>query len=196
MVKSIVRENIGIVKNFDMKRLVSIVLVLAWTVTAFAQGSILKQTLDIAEVEINDGDVTISVFNMPEEDQNQYYLCVGTLGIGNDVVQLQIDPVFQLFIPLGSTLEEAQAKLEEFKAVAKQPSGTVLETVGCLALANPSTGEPEPVYVTSRRFFLQRILEFSVQRNGYVRATHITRGEFGSLLTGVKLYRKIHPKEQ
>ena len=183
-------------KNFDMKRLVSIVLVLAWTVTAFAQGSILKQTLDIAEVEINDGDVTISVFNMPEEDQNQYYLCVGTLGIGNDVVQLHIDPVFQLFIPLGSTLEEAQAKLEEFKAVAKQPSGTVLETVGCLALANPSTGEPEPVYVTSRRFFLQRILEFSVQRNGYVRATHITRGEFGSLLTGVKLYRKIHPKEQ
>ena len=70
-----------------MKRLVSNVLVLMWAVAAFAQGSILKQTLEIAEVEVDDGDVTISVFNMPEEGQNQYCLCVGTLGIGNDVVQ-------------------------------------------------------------------------------------------------------------
>lgn len=69
-----------------MKRLVSIVLVLMWAVAAFAQGSILKQTLEIAEVEVDEVDVTISVFNMPEEGQNQYYLCVGTLGIGNDVV--------------------------------------------------------------------------------------------------------------
>ena len=69
-----------------MKRLVSIVLVLMWAVAAFAQGSILKQTLEIAEVEVDDGDVTISVFNMPEESQNQYCLCVGTLVIGNDVV--------------------------------------------------------------------------------------------------------------
>ena len=69
-----------------MKRLVSNVLVLMWAVAAFAQGSILKQTLEIAEVEVDDGDVTISVFNMPEEGQNQYCHCVGTLGIGNDVV--------------------------------------------------------------------------------------------------------------
>lgn len=69
-----------------MKRFVSVVLLLMWAVAAFAQGSILKQTLEIAEVEVDDGDVTISVFNMPEEGQNQYYLCVGTLGIGNDVV--------------------------------------------------------------------------------------------------------------
>ena len=66
-----------------MKRLVSNVLVLMWAVAAFVQGSILKQTLEIAEVEV---DVTISVFSMPEEGQNQYCLCVGTLGIGNDVV--------------------------------------------------------------------------------------------------------------
>lgn len=73
-------------KITNMKRLVSIVLLLMWAVTAFAQGSILKQTLELAEVEVDDGDVSISVFNMPEEGQNQYCLCVGTLGIGNDVV--------------------------------------------------------------------------------------------------------------
>ena len=53
-----------------MKRLVSVVLLLMWAVAAFAQGSILKQTLEIAEVEVDEVDVTISVFNMPEEGQN------------------------------------------------------------------------------------------------------------------------------
>ena len=178
-----------------MKRIISMMAVLVWTVAAFAQGSLLKQTLEIAEVEINDGDVTLSVFDMPEGDQHQYFLCVGTLGIGDDFIQLNIDPVFQLFIPLGETLEGAQTKLEEFRAVASEPAGTVLETVGVLALGNPTTGDPEPVYVTSRRFIFQRIIEFSVQRNGYVRATHIGRGDFGTIVSGVKWYRKIHPNE-
>ena len=179
-----------------MRRIISTVLVLAWTVVSFAQGSILKQTLDIAEVEINDGEVTLSVFDMPEEGQHQYFLCVGTLGIGDDFIQLQIDPLFNLFIPLGGTLMEAQAKLEEFKEIAKAPAGFEQETIGTLALANPSTGELEPVFVTSRRFLTQKLIEFSVRRNGYVRATHIPRTDFATLVTSVKLYRKIHPKEQ
>ena len=178
-----------------MKRIICIISFLMLTAVCFAQGSVLKQTLEIAEVEINDGDVSLSVFDMPEEGQHQYFLCVGTLGIGDDFIQLQIDPVFQLFIPLGGTLEEAQAKLEEFRDIAQMPAGSEMETVGTLALANPSTGEPEPVYVTSRRFLIQKIIAFSVKRNGYVRATHIPRADFASLVSGVKLYRKIHPKE-
>ena len=179
-----------------MKRIVSTVLVLAWTVVAFAQGSILKQTLEIAEVEVNDGEVSLSVFDMPEEGQHQYFLCVGTLGIGDDFIQLQIDPVFQLFLPLGGTLDEAQAKLEAFRDIAKEPAGTEMETVGTLALGNPSTGEPEPVYLTSRRFIFQRLVEFSVRRNGYVRATHVGKSDMGSLISSVKLYRMIHPDEE
>ena len=179
-----------------MKRIISILFALTLSAVAFAQGSVLKQVLEIAEVEINDGEVELTVFDMPEEGRHQYFLCVGTLGIGDDFVQLQIDPLFQLFIPLGDTLEEAQEKLDEFKGVAKMPAGTELKTIGTLALANPSTGELEPVYVTSRRFMIQKIIEFSVKRNGYVRATHITKGEFGTLVSGVKLYRKIHPKKK
>lgn len=179
-----------------MKRVICFITVLFMTLAAFAQGSVLKQTLDIAEVEINDGQVTVSVFNMPDEGQNHYYLCVGTLGVGDDFFQLKIDPLYQLFIPLGDTLEEAQARLEEMKALAKEPAGTEIETVGVLALANPSTGTPEPVYLTSRRFLTQKLVEFSVKRNGYVRATHIGRAEIASLSSSVKIYRKIHKKEK
>ena len=170
-----------------MKKVISSVFLLVWTVVAFAQGSVLKQTLEIAEVEINDGDVSLSVFDMPEGDTHQYYLCVGTLGIGDDILQFKV--------PLGGTLAEAEAKMEEFKGVAGMSVGDGIETVGTLALANPSTGEEEPVYLTSRRFIFQRLIEFAVKRDGYVRATHIARSEFNSLLNGVKFYRKIHPNE-
>ena len=160
------------------------------------KGSLLKQTLEIAEVEINDGQEYLCVFDMPDGDQHNYYLSVGTLGIGSDIIQFQVDPAFQLFIPLGSTLEAAQAKLEEFRDLAKEPAKTQIETVGTLALGNPSTGTLEPVYVTSHRFLTQKIAEFSVKRNGSVRATHIARSNLSSLVGSVKIYRKIHPKEK
>lgn len=179
-----------------MKRLLFAVFFFAVSVMTFAQGSIIKPVYDIAELEINDGDEVLTVFNMPEEGQNHYYLCLGTLGFGDDYVQLNIDPVFQLFIPLGGTLEEAVAKMEELKEVAKQESGTVVETVGTLAIGNPSMGEEETVYVTARRTLLRRLIEFSVKRNGYLRATYISKGELGSLISTVKIYRKLHPKEK
>lgn len=179
-----------------MKKILTTLFAVALTVTAFAQGSVWKPTLEIVEVEINDGAVSLSVFDMPEEEQHHYFLCVGTLGIGDDFVQLQIDPVFQLFIPLGETLEESQAKLEEFREIAKASAGTEMITLGTLALANPSTGEYEPVYVTSRRFLIQKLAEFSIKRNGYVRATHISKGDLGTLISGVKFYRKLHKNEK
>lgn len=176
-----------------MKKVLIALMLAVMPVLASAQGSILKQVLDIVSVEEN--DVKISVFDMPENDLHQYFLCVGTLGFGDDYVQVQLDPVFQLFIPLGNTLEDAQARLQEFVEVSKGPVGTEIQTEGTLALANPSMGEIEPVYVTAHRLLLERLAEFSVKRNGYVRATHISRANLKTLLSGVKFYRKLHPKE-
>ena len=178
-----------------MKKIICLLSILVWTVAAFAQGSLLKQTLEIVEVEINDGATTLSVFNMPENDQNQYFICLGTMGIGDDFVQLNLDPVSELFIPLGNTLEEAQTRLEEFRALAKQADGTSSETTGYLAIGNPTTADPEPVILTSRRLIFSRNVEFSVERKGYIRATYISYSELGSLLSGVKFYRNLHPNE-
>ena len=52
--------------------------------------------------------------------------------------------------------------------------------------------------VTSRKLLSAKILEFSLPSGseGMVRATHIQKSEFGSLLTSLKVYRKLHPKEQ
>ena len=178
-----------------MKRFLTILAFLAIGLVAFAQGSLRKQTRTVSEVEIDDGAVTLSVFDMPDGDMHQYYLCVGQLGIGDDVIQFNIDPVSQLFIPLGGTLAEAQEKLEEIRGVANRAAGEGIETVGVLAVGNPSTGVEETVCLTARRIVLQKHVEFTVRRNGYVRSTVIGRNNLGSLLTGLKFYRKIHPKQ-
>ena len=121
---------------------------------------------------------------------------MGTLGFGDDYVQLNLDPVSQLFIPLGGTLEEAVTKMEEMKDVANKKSGTVVEITGVLAIGNPSMGDEETVYLTAHRNLISRLIEFSVKRNGYVRATHIAKSELGSLISTVKIYRKLHPKQK
>ena len=179
----------------NMKRFLSILVFLTLGIAVFAQGSRLKQMHTIADVEIEDGIVTLSIFDMPDGDVHQYYLCVGELGIGDDVVQFNIDPVSQLFIPLGGTLAEAQAKLEEIRGIANMASGEGIETVGILAVGNPSTGEQVPVYLTARRVHFQKHVEFTIKRDGYIRSTVHGRNDLGSLLTSLKFYRKIHPKQ-
>ena len=134
------------------------------------------------------------VFNSPKDGQNRYYLSVGHLGIGDAVVQVNFDPAFELFIPLGNSLSEAIATLEGLKAQCKQPRRTQTHTLGCLAFGFPKE-ELETVDVITRRTLLQRQLEFSISREGYRRAAYVTKSEIGSLLSGVKLYHRIHPKE-
>lgn len=177
-----------------MKRILSVCIVLVWAMVAFAQESKIPQRLELAEVEINDGELDLEVFNMPDEWGNHYYLSVGHLGIGDDVIQFQVDPLFELFIPLGETLDEAMAQLLKLQDLFKQTPGTSFDVIGNLALAFPND-KLEPVRVTYRKVLLSRMLEFSIEREGYIRATHISRMDFNSIISSMKLYRKIHPKE-
>lgn len=164
---------------------------------AKAQESVASKLLqpyyEITSIEHEDGE-EIQVFYMPEK--KQYYLQAGHLGVGTDIVQVNFDPVFILYIPLGETLEEAQARLEEMKAHVKAPRKTQMETMGCLCFGFPNEEQLEPVVLTARRFILSKQLEFSVTRGDWVRATYISRADLASLLNGVKIYRKLHPKEK
>ena len=169
-------------------------LIMAFPIISFAQDHKLPNRLEIAEVGVDEGDVQIEIFALLRDGQKSYYLSVGDLGVGNNVVQLHVDPLFELFIPLGNTLAEAQENLEMMKAMFKQSKGDTMQATGCLDLAFPGENL-ETVTITYTRFMLTHMLEFSVQREGYLRATHITRSQFKSLVNSLKLYRKLHPKE-
>ena len=72
-----------------------------------------------------------------------------------------------------------------------------MELEGCFAIAYP-TSEIIPVKVT-RRQLISKVMEFSLPvttDQTLVRATHIGKSDFGSLLSSLKFYKKLHPKEK
>lgn len=159
-----------------------------------AQDKKLPQRYEIAEVNPDNDDVTAEVFYMVRDEQRTYYLSVGQLGVGNKVVQINIDPLNELFLPLGNTLDEAIETLGQLKALVKQPKGSSIEMDGCLHWAFPGK-DMEKVTVTHVKPLLTHQLEFSVRREDHIRCTYISKSDIGSLLSSVKLYRKLHPKE-
>ena len=187
-----------------MKKIFLLISLLVWSVSAIAQGALQKipQRLEIVTVDLELGDEgsflsteeNLEVFNMPIEGVNHYFLSVGHLGIGDDVIQFNINPLFELFIPLGDSLSEAQEYLLELQALYKGPKGKSIEIEGCLALGYPN-GDMEKVRVTYQKVLLTNVLEFRVERQDCILATHIPKTEFGSLVRGLKIYRKLHKKE-
>lgn len=180
-------------KKNHMKRIFTLVTLLLVTIGVFAQQKKLPMILDVAEIEENDVTV-LSVFNMPDDEGNHFYLCVGTLGIGDEVVQLQFDPLFQLFLPIGSSIEESLETLETIKAVLSEPKGTSIQMEGCLAAAFPNDNL-ETVTITRPNLVLGRKLMFSLERDGYIRATHVSKMNLSSIISSVKFYHRIHPNE-
>ena len=179
-----------------MKRILISLLVALIPMMASAQ--VLEkaaQRLELVTVETEEGSIStsqIEVFRM--RDDGTYWLSVGGLGIGVELVQLQFDPVFELFIPLGNTLDDALATMKDLQAFYKKPRLTSMELQGCLAAMTPNENF-EPVTITSRRYLATKLLSFSVKRDDLVRATYISKADFGSLVLGLKMYKKTHPKE-
>lgn len=177
----------------------TLTILLLAAMPALASAQILQkasQRLELANVETQIGGyetAELEVFKM--NDSGTYWLSVGHLGIGTDLVQLQFDPVFELFIPLGDSLEEALATMKELKAFYKKPRLTTMEVQGCLAAMYPGENL-EPVTITSRRLLGAKILSFSVQRDDFVRSTYISKSDFGSLVFSLKAYKTLHPKER
>ena len=185
-----------------MKRFFTAALFAFLTVFAYAQNSsVLRQRMELANVETEVGGVfrtELEVFYMDDENPRVYYLSVGNLGIGSDIVQLKFDPVFELFIPLGNSLEEAVEKMGEIRDLYKQPRLSATDLTGIFAAGYPN-GNINTVTVTRRQRLSTQLLEFSIPVEGddnLVRATYIGRNDFGSLLTSLKIYKKLHPKEK
>lgn len=186
----------------DMKRFfATLSLLTCLAAFSFAQNaSPLRPRMEIADYEV-EGDATIEnkleVFYLADESPRMYYLSVGNLGVGTDIVQINFDPIFELFIPLGETLDEAVAKMEEIKDFYNQPKLATMELEGSFALAYPDNANPASITVTRRQLIFTKILEFSLPAGseGLVRATHIPRSDFNGLLSTLKFYRRLHPDE-
>lgn len=176
-------------------QLLATLLLATLPVLASAQLPPQRMELVTVEHEIDSFSVErLEVFRLPQDGANHYYLTVGHLGFGDDVIQVMIDPLFELFIPLGDTVAEALASMQNIQQLLDEAPGTSIEVEGCLAFGVPND-QLEPVKVTLLRPLLSKILEFSIQRGEYMRAAHLSKSDFNTLVRGVKFYQKIHPKE-
>ena len=148
---------------------------------------------EIVEVEDSNGDSVLDVFAHNKDGKTVIYLNVGNLGIGDNVVQLLFDPVYKLYIPLGETFTEAMESLTEMQRLFKAEPGTVTEYTGNFAPLAP-TSELESVKVTTRKGLVSRQLEFALEREGYIRATHVSKSDFSNLMANLKLNKKLYTK--
>lgn len=177
-------------------RFFAVVLLAVLPFVASAQNNkIFREVKQLADVELNGGDAHIYVISLPEDGRDHYYLSVGRMSLGNEVVQVQVDPLSVLYIPLGDSLKDALAKLEEMKALLKKEVGSSIETPGCLCVAYPSDENPEAVTVSHYRPLLEHQLEFRIDRENYILAAFIGGSDFKSLVSSVKFYKRLHPKE-
>ena len=183
-----------------MKRIITTIILACLGVLAFGQqSSILRHRMEIAELEteiLGSLDTQLEVFYMNDENPRMYYLSLGNLGFGIDLIQIEFDPIFELFIPLGNTLTEAIAKMEEIKAFYKQPRRSTMELTGCFAALYPNANIVT-VTATRRQVLSSKLVEFSLPTGDerFVRATYISKSDFSSLLGTLKIYKKLHPKE-
>ena len=164
----------------------------------YAQTSKLPRRDEIVKVEIDDNSIPpeyVEVFDAPSEGEHHYFLSVGHLGFGDEVIQINIDPVFELFIPLGDTVSEALETMKSMQALFKEEPGASIELPGCLAFGFPDQ-KPETVKVTYRKGLLTKMLEFSIEREDYIRTTHIQKSDFGLAVRGISFYQKLHPKQK
>ena len=85
----------------------------------FAQTSTLPIVKEIVSIENENTGETMEIVNIPIDGVNRYFLHVGNMGIGDKVVQINLDPVYRLYIPLGNNITDAVAYMEDLKTLFK-----------------------------------------------------------------------------
>ena len=151
-----------------MKRIITTIILACMGVLAFGQqSSVLRHRMEIARM---------------------YYLSLGNLGFGIDLIQIEFDPIFELFIPLGNTLTEAIAKMEEIKAFYKQPRRSTMELTGCFAALYPNSNIVT-ITATARRISPRAISSaFSVRLKCTRSSTRRRYNPFPAIIAGTQQF--------
>lgn len=178
-----------------MKKALSIIFALVCTSLLFAQGGKFPTVKEIVTIEDEDTGRTVDVVNIPVDGVNHYWLHVGTMGIGDKIVQVELDPVYRLYIPLGNNVTEAVACMEDLKTLFKEPNGTMREVQGSFKPFFPGQ-DMETIQVYRHKFLLSNQLQFVLERDGYLRVAYLGKSEYNSLLRGLKFHGKLHPSER
>lgn len=177
-----------------MKKIASVILALVCTMGLFAQTDKIPTIKEIVSIDNDNSSQMVQIVNIPVDGINHYWLHVGSMGIGNKIVQIELDPVDQLFIPLGDNITDAVAYMEELKTLFKEPKGTMREIQGSFKPFFPGENL-ETIQVYKYKPLLTNQLQFVIERDGYERVAYLSKSDFTALLNGLKFHGKLYPSE-
>lgn len=178
-----------------MKKVITLFVAIFCAAGLLAQTSKPPTVIDIVSVEDENTGDSVEIVNIPVEGVNYYWLHLGEMGIGNKTVQINLDPVYQLYIPLGENITGAVEAMEELKTLFKEPNGTTREIQGSFKPFFPGENL-ETIKAIKYKPLLTNQIQFVIERDGYLRVTYISKSDFNSLLRGLKLHGKLHPSEK
>ncbi|MBR4827101.1 MAG: hypothetical protein IKZ91_04375 [Bacteroidales bacterium] len=178
-----------------MKIIATLFAAFLCTASLFAQTGKLPVIKEISAVTDENTGKSVEVVNIPVDDVNHYWLNVGNMGLGNKVVQVEVEHIYRLYIPLGDNITDAVKTMEELQALYKEPNGTMREIQGSFKPFLPGE-ELETVNVYKHKPLLTNQLQFVIERDGYERVAYLDKSDFNSLLGGLKFYGKLHPSEK
>lgn len=172
-----------------MKRIICILALAALCSFAFAQKGNMPVVTEAAQVENESGDTIVEVLAVTKDGETQFWLNVGPLAFGDAILGVYLDPATKLYVPLGSTYDEAMKILQTLKDRYKEPKGSVLELSCNLSVLLP-TEEVETVQVITVRPVLRTQLEFVIEKDGHRRSTFLSKDDISSLIFTMKLNGK------
>ena len=171
-----------------MKRIIICLAMVLCSVVSMAQA----WRLECAEVERDDRHYEVFLYRVGDSLQG-YYLGLDTPDrIPGSLITF--DLFTEVCVYLGETLDEAQAVLEEMKAMADEEVGTIKVFPARMALGNDLKDMTSTTCTVQKRLLGGHRLCFSFEHSGYTTENFLRKGDLRSLLTSLKIYRKLHPK--
>ena len=157
-----------------MKRIASLIVAVICTTGLFAQTNKIPTIKEIVSIENENTTQAVQIVNIPVDGINHYWLHVGSMGIGNKVIQVELDPFDQTLF--------------------KEPKGTMREIQGSFKPFFPGENL-ETIQVYKHKPLLTNQLQFVIERDGYERVAYLSKSDFNALLKGLKFHGKLNPSE-
>lgn len=164
---------------------------------AIAQNQPAGIRLEVAECTINEKEYTIFSYTDKEDGTFSYYLGLGTPdGISETI--FVFDQFTETCIGMGTTLDEVQARLDEFLALLNETPGTTREYPARLGVGEGFI-HPESTSAkceVRKKLLWGKRLVFYFKNDAYTTETYLSKSGIKSLRTNLKIYRKLHPKKE
>lgn len=183
-----------------MKKLLTMLLLSAMTLTTQAQNQPAGMRVEVADAETDHGEYSIFTYKDTDEDDSfGYYLSLGRVAdfLGADeILGMEVQNIHEVTIRLGGTTDEALATIGAILDLYDKDVDTTVEFQGRAATSGFNLGEPVTTTCTVvKKTFGGKRLQFLFPEGKRQGRVYLTKSVLKELRTNFKFDIKLHPKQ-